>query len=57
MPNRNIYLKTEQHDRMLMFRNVNWSEVCQEAVDQKLREMELEAEKTWVYESHNAMMI
>ena len=57
MPNRNIYFKVEQHEKMVMFPNINWSEVCQKAVDQKLEELKPQIEKARTYENRSALMI
>lgn len=57
MPNRNIYFKTEQYAKMLTYRTINWSEICQKAIDEKLEEIERKAEETSVYKSESALVL
>ena len=60
MPNRNMYF-TEEQFRKMKEHKVNWSEICQKAVDAEIARLEAERETiqraVQIYNAHNAMVL
>jgi post-segregation antitoxin (ccd killing protein) len=56
MPKRNVYFPKELIDEMSKH-DVNWSKVCQEAVEERLKAEDTKYQKTKQYEQHSAALM
>lgn len=57
MAKRNVYFPAALEQRMDQFANVNWSRVCQEAVERKIEELDAEYAAMRRYEETSAILI